>query len=300
MPKYVFLVGSPRSGTTWLQLLLSQHPEVSTCKETYLFGYLHHVAETWVLHKANPRGLGLQAVLSEGEFVSLLREFAVSVLDRIGDGSVILEKTPYHARLADLILRIIPEAWFIHLVRDPRAVTSSLMSAGGSWGSHWVSTNAARNARRWIGHVSAGREIRQMTTRYLEVRYEDLLSDGSAYLSHILSWLELEGDPNFCERAIEACTIDKLRAKVTKAPWSLETDPEGFYRKGTSDSWREDLSNSDIGVIEYVTGDLMKELGYEPSRPRRKPLSLIFADLESTVAGGFAAVGRRWRPRSAL
>jgi hypothetical protein len=297
MRRYVFLVGCPRSGTTWLQILLSQHPLVSSRKETNLFVYLGPLVETWDRHKTNVQGVGLQTVLSDDDFVHLVKSFAEYVLDRIGDGRVILEKTPDHVRLAALILRIIPEAWFIHLVRDPRAVTSSLISAGGSWGSHWASTSAARNARRWVKAVAAGREIRQMTTRYLEVRYEDLLSDGIECLSHIFGWLELEAEPNFCKEAIEACTIDKFRSGATKAPWPLETDPEGFYRKGAAGSWREDLSNSDIRVIEYVAGDLMKEFGYELSRTRRKPPSLILADLESAVARRCVAVGRRWRGR---
>jgi hypothetical protein len=37
MRRYVFVVGSPRSGTTWLQLLLAQHPAVATHQETHLF-----------------------------------------------------------------------------------------------------------------------------------------------------------------------------------------------------------------------------------------------------------------------
>jgi hypothetical protein len=112
MPKYVFLVGCPRSGTTWLQLLLSQHPAISSCMETHLFVSLSRLAETWDWHKTDVRGNGFQAVLPEDEFVALLRSFATAVLDRIGNGTVILEKSPAHVRVAPLILRIIPEAWF--------------------------------------------------------------------------------------------------------------------------------------------------------------------------------------------
>jgi hypothetical protein len=260
--------------------------------ETHLFKYLNPAVDRWNRYKHDR--VGLQSILSEDDFLALLRMSAMSVLDRIGNGSVVLEKTTDHVWSADLILRIIPDAWFIHLVRDPRAVTSSLMSAGRSWGSHWASPGAAGNARYWVAAVSAGREIGKMTPNYLELRYEDLLSDGTASLGRTFRWLELNAEPSFCEQAIETCTLDKLRSKAVKAPWPDEAQPDGFYRKGHADSWRDDLSRSDVRLIEYIAGDLMQELGYEPATSQTKPLSMILADAESALAARCAAVGRRW------
>jgi hypothetical protein len=116
-------------------------------------------------------------------------------------------------------------------------------------------------------------------------------------LNDIFTWLGLDVDSGFCERAIEACAIEKLRAKTANAPWSLEREPENFYRKGTAESWRDDLSLSDVRVIEYIAGDLMDALGYEASRPRRKPLSLTLTELEGLIAARCSAAGRRWRAR---
>jgi hypothetical protein len=263
MTKYVFMVGCPRSGTTWLQLLLLQHPEVSSCMETHLFKYLAPMVEKWN-HYRHDR-VGLQSVLSDEEFKELLRDVAMNVLHRIGTGRVILEKTPDHVWFADLILRLIPEAWFIHLIRDPRSVASSLTSAGRSWGSHWASPDVADNARCWVAAVSAGRQISQMTSRYLELRYEEFLGDGVAHLDGVFQWLELQSDADLCRRAIDACTLDKLKARAVPAPWPAHIQPEGFYRKGSACSWREDLPKADIDLVEEVAGPLMKELGYRLS-----------------------------------
>lgn len=269
--KYVFLVGCPRSGTTWLQLLLWQHPEISSCMETHLFKYISPVVDTWEHYKGDR--VGLQYVLSEEEFIDLLRSVALRVLHKIGDGAVIVEKTSEHVWWANLILRLIPQAWFIHIIRDPRAVTSSLISAGRSWGSHWASTSAAENATCWVDAVSAGRKIRRMTDRYLEVRYEDLLADGVTNLQRVFDWLELECEPGLCERAIETCTLDRLKARAVQAPWPLEVQPDGFYRKGNVEGWREELPGSTVQLIESIAGDLMRELGYAPATAA-KELSL--------------------------
>ena len=56
----VFLVGGPRSGTTWLQLLLSRSPRIATANETHLFtGYTRSLFSAWNQHQRNVRELGL-------------------------------------------------------------------------------------------------------------------------------------------------------------------------------------------------------------------------------------------------
>ena len=39
--------------------------------------------------------------------------------------------------------------------------------------------------------------------------------------------------------------------------------PEGFFRKGSNESWRSDLSAAEIQSVEYLLADLMDELAYE-------------------------------------
>lgn len=291
--RYLFLVGCPRSGTTWLQLLLWQHPEVSSSMETHLFKYLAPMVATWD-HYRNDR-VGLQSVLSDKDFNELLKIITLHLLNKIGRRGIVLEKTPDHVFFADLILRVMPDAFFLHLIRDPRAVTSSLVRAGASWGSHWASTSVAKNATWWVKAVSAGMEIGTKTTRYLEIRYEDLQAEGVLQLGRIFHWLGLESDPTFCKRAIATCTIERLRAKAVEAPWPLGIQPSGFYRKGEVDAWPKELSRSDTRTIEYIAGDLMKRFGYELTcRSQRKPFSLRLADFECLLASGYAAVGKRW------
>lgn len=288
--KHVFIVGCGRSGTTWLQLLLAQHPEVATAQETHLFNsYVSNLQSCWDQHAEDVRGIGLPALFSKAEFDDMCRQFARAPLQRIADSnpdaSVVVEKTPAHGRHADLILKLLPDAYFIHIVRDPRSVVASLIAASSSWGSHWASSSAADNARRWTADVALAQSIADRTDRYHEVHYRDLKSDNAIECLRLLfDFIGLDATDQFCANTFEACSIDRLRDGDTsiKATKVFENDPKDFYRKGSASGWREELSNSDIAIVEFIAAEKMRELGFEmyrstPSNPA-KPVRLTLGD----------------------
>lgn len=136
---WVFILGAPRSGTTWTQLLLSQHPEVSTSPETHLVdGYLAPLHER-VRWEQERDMTGLTSVLPEDELRRLFAEFAASVLGSVSSraeegASVFVEKTPQNALHLDVLLEHFPGARFLHVIRDPRDVAASMLAASRSWG----------------------------------------------------------------------------------------------------------------------------------------------------------------------
>ncbi|MEJ2504623.1 MAG: sulfotransferase [Gemmatimonadota bacterium] len=202
----VFVVGSPRSGTTWLQLLLAQHPGVATSQETHLFlSYLGRPMRRWDQEAAardERRKVGLTAVIGRDEFLAACRAFADTVFDSILAGSPsathVLEKTPDHAVWGPEILAVYPEAAFVHVVRDPRDVVCSMRSAGRSWGRHWAPTNVLDGVRLWRSRVEGGLEIGRLTSRYHQVHYEELKADAAAVLGRVCDFLELPTPDGFC------------------------------------------------------------------------------------------------------
>jgi hypothetical protein len=269
--KHVFIVGCPRSGSTWTTFLLAQHPEVATFQHAKLFDYLVHM-QRWHHNKADfsfivqPDGsssddanLKLGEVLPEDALLSLLRHVAEGILSAVGsireDASVVVDKTPENGHLADFILKLLPEAYFLHIERDPRSVFCSHRSASRSWARWEFPTQPVDGARFWQRDVEAAAAIAKKTERYLAVRYEDLKDKGASELSRILQWLDLSADEAFCERAVAASSKDKVRP--------VKDLPKGFVRKTTAGGWRDELSKGDTKVIEYVAGELMQELGYE-------------------------------------
>jgi Sulfotransferase family len=283
---YALIVGCPRSGTSWLQLLLSQHPQIATTKETHLFnGYLGRQWRAWEHYKSLRSGIGLTQLLSEEDFYQLCAAFAGSVFQRIADtkpgSSLVLEKTPDHVRFAPFILRLLPDAQFLHMIRDPRSVVTSLVSAARSWGRDWAQNSIVDNASLWRSDVRLGRQISALTHRYHEVRYEELMGNrGAETLERIFAWLGLPVELGFCQATLRTCSFERMRQnreeirdykstnRTGTADWANIFPRPEILRKGRIDSWKEELSQTEIAMVEYLAGDLMQECGYSPSGVR--------------------------------
>lgn len=206
-------------------------------------------------------------LLAREDFLEGLRLLTEPIFANIAStkpgSTVVLEQTPEHVRHGEMILSLFPEAHFLHVIRDPRSVFSSLTKAVQTWASpNAFPTNAVERARFWCSDVTAGRTIAQMTHRYHEIRYEDLLENGPTKLERAFAWLGIPTERAFCENAVEACKLDNLKKG--------RSAPVGFFRKGTATGWRDEISRSELEVVEYVCGDLMVDLGYERALPERR------------------------------
>lgn len=290
--KLLFIVGFPRSGTTWLRALLAAHPAVAALEaESYLFdhAYLGHLDASWKAERAHAGGGGkpfaLSAMLDQREFDELLRRFASSVFDKIGQAlpgaEVVVEKTPTHAHHAPLILRLFPEAYFLHIIRDPREVYCSTRAAARGWGRLWASQGAADVARRWQLLLDDALAIAILTPRYRQLRYEDLLSETSGGLEALFVWLGLEHETALCHKIALACSLDRLRERWSHNP--------AFFRRGAAEGWRDELGGAEIALVEFIAGERMRALGYELAvAPRWKPLGLRLRDVVARLASGAA------------
>jgi hypothetical protein len=227
-------------------------------------------------------------VIELDEFRSACRAFTDTVFGSVLAGTpaatVVLEKTPDHAPWAPEILSLYPDAAFVHVVRDPRDVVCSLRSAGRSWGRHWAPTNVLDGALLWRDRVEAGLRIRQLTSRYHEVRYEDLQRDAAGTLDGVCEFLGLPAEEGFSERAAEACRMDRLKSggsgRDLATPWGMGTEPAGFFRAGRTGTWRDELTPGELRRVEYLASPLMSELGYGlvGRSPTRRPLRVALRE----------------------
>ena len=280
-----FIVGLGRSGTTLLRLMLDSHPQLAIPPET------HFVPEVIRMYrKGSPGATELADHLSglrrwgdfgieRDEILEALR--AAEPLDarralrafyelyaskqgkpRWGD------KTPGYGVRMRRIRRTLPEARFIHLIRDGRDAALSRARA-----SNKVVT-PARAAERWVQRIGETRAEARRVRHYTEARFEELVSDPEPTLRRLCEFVELDWDPavlRYHERAAERLRemdrdLPAMGAKghraaekrvgshaMTKRP----PDPQRL------DRWREEMSAPDLAEFEAVAGDLLEELGYE-------------------------------------
>jgi hypothetical protein len=283
--KRVFIVGCRRSGTTWTMLLLGHHPRVVALQQVDFFRRLAHFGRwfgtrddfgTCALTPRLVEGLpaqdtadGLKRVripdaLPPGEAADLLRPLAEAVYDRLAAihpaPQAVVDQTPEYVQVWEEILRVFPDAWFVHVVRDPRSVFCSQRNAARSWADPTrFSHDPASIAEEWCHDVSRARKIGEATQRYVEVHYESLRREPAKGLASILRSLELDADEALCARAVEACSLERMR--------STDHAPQGFFRTGEVSGWRAEMTARELRTLEFVAGDQMRELGYEPVSP---------------------------------
>jgi hypothetical protein len=273
----VFIVGSPRSGTTWLQAMLGSHPAIATGPETHFFRMMGKVSD--VFDEKMFRQVGPREYFTPEEFHEALANLFQAMISKVpaphGPRRLFLEKTPEHCHWASLILRCFPEARFIHLLRDGRHVVHSLIKAR-EWADGFSATMAARV---WKDSVTAARAIPALLANkadYCEVRYEDLRREPREHVKRIFGWLELEIGTAELDTIIAKNELAGARRARTlpsiRRPGSNEasgyTEPAGFFGEGSTDARSFGLTRLQEYQCYRTFGALLHNLGYVDQIPR--------------------------------
>jgi len=177
------------------------------------------------------------------------------------------DKTPGYATKIRRIKRTLPEARFIHMIRDGRDVALSLRDRDAGLSTEQI-------ARRWRHRINRTRRAAQHVPDYLEIRYEDLVADPEATLRGICAHIELEYSPamlDYHERAPERLAElgRELPAEDEKRGLSAESRLEAHAltaeppRTDRSGRWRAEMSPADLTVFDEHAGELLRDLGYE-------------------------------------
>ena len=166
-------------------------------------------AESGSRGAAAPAQRGLSFALSREEFLSICKFFADSVFDILKSkctnptASCLFEKTPDNAFCAKLITTLYRGAKVIHIIRDPRAVVSSLLAASNSWGRTWAPDSVVQAARLWSHSNQCARKIENGNPNYMIVKFEDLKRSANAMIHEIARFLEIDSSSKTVDMAIK-------------------------------------------------------------------------------------------------
>ncbi len=188
-PAPIIIMGAPRSGTTYLQALISQHPNIFITRETRIFFWAFRSA---VNLPRDPKQRFIHSYREEFEaaIIPWTRSFITDFYRDIGKGAFFWgDKYPNYAansHLLQFIRRLYPGTKFIHLVRDGRDVAASLLQM--RWAEEYGFEGAHKNWVRSVVNASEfGREL--PAGQYIEVRYEDLVTDGHRVVEELLEFI---------------------------------------------------------------------------------------------------------------
>lgn len=274
--KPIFIIGAPRSGTTWLQSMLATHPSIYSGIETFFF----YAVSSFVRELQTKRDLelGITAYINEDEGREIIRTLFWGIISRLPEPTTkpiyFLEKTPSHCFLAREILFVFPDAKFIHLVRDARMVINSIFFVANSWGKKWATNDLDKEILRWKNSVIAGREIKNyvnLPSQYIEIKYEDLRTDTSSKLREIYDWLEISISENALTNIVTSNSIETMKeseilfssiSTPKKENGNNKIYPKSFIHSGNYGVENIGLTTFDKNQIDYLVGDLLTTLGY--------------------------------------
>ena len=244
--RIVFVVGSPRSGTTFFAAAIGSLP-----------GFVD-LTEVTPLKAAIPE----LSHLRPGDAAPRIRAILERVrLLALACGLRGVEQTPETAYALEAALTAYPEGRALHIVRDGRDVVCSLLElgwlsatrrdaddAGLSYGAaarFWIEpgreqefatvSDARRAAWAWRRYVSAARSVE--SDRVFELRYEELVADPDGTAERVAAFLGVSD-------------VAALAAALRRA-------------HGRSiGRYRSDLTPEQLADVEHEAGAVLRELGY--------------------------------------
>ncbi|OYX69108.1 MAG: pilus assembly protein [Rhizobiales bacterium 32-66-11] len=198
-PRPLFILGFPRSGTTMVEQTLSAHPKVCAGDE---LTFVHDIANLMprMLNSplAYPEALADLWMGDQREGLDNLRDYYLQRVRQLGimepGATRFTDKMPLNETHMGLIALMFPDAPLIHVLRHPLDIVLSVYS------NHLTHGFYCANALETIAqHYLLVMDLvdhyrREMTLKYLAVRYEDIVDDQETHVRRMLAFADLPFD----------------------------------------------------------------------------------------------------------
>ncbi|MGH8234103.1 MAG: sulfotransferase family protein [Rhodanobacteraceae bacterium] len=239
----IFVIGCPRSGTTLVQALLARHPDVFSLQETYFFeALLGDALVRWADREARPtRKWYHRAGLAQSWGRHRLRELEdahlasraqrtvprrwracirryVAMLDEAAGSkgrSHWVEKTPNHLLFIDEIAACVPDARFVHVLRNGIDVVASVLDEDMRQSTAAFRGGIAQWTWRW-NHAMELHMARLGEPRHHLLCLEDLVADQSGEWERLRDFSRLDPGKSLLPRP--GCLV----ADAELEPWKRE------------------------------------------------------------------------------
>jgi hypothetical protein len=259
----VFVVGSPRSGTTALALALAEHSELWGFDESqFLWDLFGSGIVDKNYRRVNGSGSWLERQgIGRQKFLEHLGLGINAMMTALSGGLRWVDQTPIYSLLVDQLADMFPGARFIHICRDGRSTVHSMVNygrrfpeAGGAL-APWA-TNFREACRTWRRYVEAVLDFERTSPgRCLTVANETLSEDAASGFEAIMGFLKLpkENGP------AEFFRTNRVNSSFDAASGAAPRDADVI--------WGQWHPNRRAAFLEEV-GELPARCGYEiPTRP---------------------------------
>lgn len=313
-----FIVGRERSGTTLLQVLLDNHPNIIAPTESPFIRHLYRkhakrkrwdeknilefyndlldepYLQLWNIDKKELEH-DLLALKENASFADLCKTVYLHSLSAKGKNDIRLigDKNPQYSLFIPELLAVFPQAKFIFITRDPRDQVLSMLKVNfekkliASLAYRWKHFNQKIEAQR-----------KKYPSQFYELKYEDLVSDPVKKLKEITAFLGVDYTDAMLDTAKRAEFYVNTGSLVKQHHQSLlqPIDP------GKVNRWKQEMKEADVRIIDSIAGDLAKAKGYEVKHKNSSLLTLFralpgitYGRLYFTFLGMMNALPYSWR-----
>lgn len=271
-----FVIGSGRSGNTLLRAILTSHPDLYIPPESYVLG---RVIRNYRFFSFLPWPLLARQVISEFESFRHFYTWEIDLTDfyqqalnlphnqrnlahlldqfyqyygtkKFPAGTRWGDKTPLNTYHTHLINDVFPQAQYIHIIRDGRDVVASYLKAG-------LYEDKAEACDRWLNSIQLAQAFGQKigSSRYLEIRYENLVRQPEQIIQQICTFLNLNFLPDmltFWQKAHDLGDTKLAHHHNIRNP----------INENSIGKWRQTLSPADQTFVLTRLQPLLNQLNY--------------------------------------
>jgi len=299
-----FVVGMERSGTTLFQVMLNAHPGIVAPPESKFivllnsrYGAVKHWTDNLLLDFCNDLYKeGLFAKFWNVDKGSLLATFFAAkeiatfpllcklVFYHAGEGKtpeMFFDKNPVYYYALPELQKLFPEAKFIHIVRDYRAIVNSYIKV-------YKLKKPADIAFRWMrANMLIEEAKRNLPQNYFTLKYNTLVNDTPRIMPEVCKFLGIAFDGNMVTNHISGIYSSFHNNK--------KEDFKKFHKNvfrpidtTRNEEWKVQLSAEEAAEAEAIAGEYgYKMYGFEPNSANYKvsknSLDLMFAKLKYKI-----------------
>ncbi len=266
----IFIIGVPRSGTTFLRALLDSHSKIAAAPDT-----------PWIMGGNGPGSLGELAeslINPTTEEVNKLSGIASKdiydacklFVDRILSTYLESKNKKYLVLKAlgdinklDALLQTFPDSKFIHIVRDGRDVAFfTVRNQNGLMGKEikgYGDINIENAAKRWHDWENKIYDLIVSNNHFgfLEIRYEDLMLRTRETMQYVFDFIGVELDESIAEYE---------KHKQRRSEWEASSFDVAQGTTAITDSiskWKSQIHGNELARIQLLYSDVLLRYNYE-------------------------------------
>lgn len=275
-----FIVTKARSGSTMVHSVLDAHPNICATIESRFVLHLYtkyHLISYWndtvinnfISDVFTDRAYRLFWGANELELKILFSKYHITNFSdackviylsyhsmfQKKELKVIVDKNPSYAKFLPELIKIFPDAKFIHLIRDPRSViTSNQINFGGK---------LTKITQSWL-LLNELIESKKNDLSFLTIKYEDLVKTPETSFKLLFNFLNIP----FTKEVLNAHSMVKKSIDKNNY-YSLKhhSNVSASINTKSIDNWKSKLSEKEVNLINYMTADIANKYGYDIIKP---------------------------------